>query len=92
MCVKQTTGKTEWHLLPWREVEEVVQVMMHGNTKYAEESWKLVQDKEKPYFSAALRHIMAWMRGEKQDPESGRSHLAHAVCCLLILMWDDNNK
>jgi len=42
---------------------------------------------------AAFRHFIAWVMGEKKDPESGWSHLAHLMCCILFLMWtDENNK
>jgi hypothetical protein len=37
-------------------------------------------------FGAALRHLWAWYRGEKADPETGLSHLAHAACCVLFLL------
>jgi hypothetical protein len=36
--------------------------------------------------SSTLRHLFAFMRGENQDPETGRSHLAHAICGLLFLL------
>ena len=31
---------------------------------------------------------MEW-QGEQTDSESGKHHLAHAVCCLMFLMWFD---
>lgn len=43
------------------------------------------------YIGAGFRHFIAWTKGEKIDPESGKSHLAHAICNLLFLMWADNN-
>ena len=44
------------------------------------------------YFSAAHRHIHAWVGGELRDRESGLPHLAHAVCCLLLLAWFDARR
>ncbi len=32
-----------------------------------------------------MRHILAWMGGEKNDPESGLSHIYHASCMLAFL-------
>ena len=29
-----------------------------------------------------MRHIYAYLAGEKLDPESGESHLAHALCSV----------
>jgi len=33
-----------------------------------------------------LRHTFASLAGEEVDPESGRDHLAHAGCCVLMLL------
>jgi len=33
-----------------------------------------------------MRHIVAWWLGERDDPESGFHHLAHAMCCLIFLV------
>jgi hypothetical protein len=30
--------------------------------------------------------------GAKADPESGLPHLAHAVCCVLFLLWFDERS
>nr|WP_244982022.1 dATP/dGTP diphosphohydrolase domain-containing protein [Corallococcus exercitus] len=37
------------------------------------------------YVGAALRHTLAFARGEDTDPETGLSHLAHTAACLMIL-------
>ena len=37
-------------------------------------------------FSALMRHMWAWWAGEKLDPETGKSHLWHACCCLMFLV------
>mgnify|MGYP007111985039 FL=1 len=34
-------------------------------------------------------HFTAWQSGELVDPETGESHLDHAICCLLFLRWHD---
>ena len=57
------------------------------------DNWKHVPDAKTRYYDAMQRHIDAWWQGEKKDSETGESHLAHAVCCALFLMWlDDNSK
>jgi hypothetical protein len=38
--------------------------------------------------AAALRHIFQFLAGETLDPESGESHLAHAVCSLEHAIYD----
>lgn len=87
--IKYDTGKDPWDLLPWGAVREVVAVLGHGARKYGPGNWKKVPGARKRYFAAAQRHMLAWWGGEKIDPESGLSHLAHAVCCLLFLIFRD---
>lgn len=90
--MKANTNKTKWSLLPWGPLEEVVHVFMYGNSKEGRNpnDW---QDNPSAdiYFDACMRHLMAWISGERQDTESCRSHLAHAVCCLLIMLWGEIN-
>lgn len=88
---KHDLDKTRWDLMPWRALECVAQVMTYGAKKYCEDGWREVPGWKKRYFSAAFRHILAWMRGEKLDPESGLPHLAHATCCILFLLELDSS-
>lgn len=88
--VKHDGAKIKWSLLPFEELSQVVEVLDMGANKYGEGNWKYVYPARDRYFNAAMRHILAWWSGEKVDEESGRSHLAHAVSCLLFLMWHEN--
>lgn len=83
---KYDTGKPDYTLLPWDAVEEIVKVLDFGARKYARDNWKHVDGAETRYLAAALRHITAHARGEKDDPETGLSHMAHAGCCILFLL------
>lgn len=94
---KHDNGKIQWQLLPWNEAEQVAQVMTDGAAKYSPDNWKHVPDAENRYFAALMRHAVAWKKAhdkgcvaEKRDPESGRWHLAHLICCALFLMFFDN--
>jgi hypothetical protein len=87
--VKHDAGKVQWQFLPFGEVEDVARVTDFGARKYAPDNWKHVPNAKERYFSAAMRHLVAWRTKEKNDPETGHSHLAHACCCLLFLMWFD---
>ena len=87
--VKLDQGKPRWSLLPFRELSEVVDILTFGAEKYAPNNWQKVTPPER-YIDAGLRHFTSWIKGEKKDKESGKSHLAHAICCLLFLMWFDN--
>jgi len=91
--VKYDQEKLRWDLVPWEQFKEVVKVLMHGANKYpSKDNWKYVSNRHRRYFSAAVRHIIDWYDGEVDDPESGVHHLAHAMCCLLFLMWDDEQE
>lgn len=91
--MKFDAGKPRWTLLPWKQVEQIVEILTFGAKKYADNNWQKVENSRARYFDAMQRHLIAWFEGEKTDPESGKSHLAHAGCNLLFLMWfDDQNK
>ena len=85
--VKYDSDKPRWELIPFRAMQEVVEVLTYGSKKYADNNWKIVPGARSRYISAAFRHFTASVDGEKNDPETGKSHLAHAVCCLLFLLW-----
>jgi hypothetical protein len=85
-------GKTRWDLLPWAQVESVARVLTYGAQKYSDNNWQSVVGLRGRYLAAAVRHVVAWVRGEYLDRESSEPHLAHAVCCLLFLMWADDEE
>jgi hypothetical protein len=84
-AVKYDHGKPRMELLsPW-VLEEVAKVMTKGAQKYADHNWRLGFNWTRP-IGACLRHVMAWLRGEDADAESGLPHLAHAICCLMFAL------
>lgn len=80
-------NKLDWTLLPWKEVEQVLEILEFGAKKYSRDNWKEVESSR--YEKAAMRHLVSYVTGEKLDQESGKSHLAHLVCNALFLMWKD---
>lgn len=91
---KNDKGKPTFELIPFELLAEVNKVLEHGKKTYGLLNW---QKKEGFVFSrpfnALLRHMFAWWRGEDNDPETGLSHLSHAMCNLLFLMYHfQNNK
>lgn len=93
VAVKFDTGKRDWSLLPYDSLEEVVKVLEFGATKYARDNWKRGEGfKYSRSFNALQRHMLAFMRGEDNDPETGISHLAHAMCNLLFMQHFVLNK
>ena len=77
------------YLLPPKSLIEIGKVLTHGAEKYGPENWRKVDDLQNRYTSAALRHIVAHMEGEKYHHETDLSHLAHAMCCLLFKLEDE---
>ena len=93
MTTKHDQSKPRFSLIPNGTLNAVIRVLEFGATKYQAYGWKHVPDAKTRYYDAMQRHIDAWWQGEKKDRETGESHLAHAVCCTLFLMWlDDNSK
>lgn len=84
--VKFDGGKPQWSLLPFKALREVVDVLTYGAKKYAPDNWKKVPNAKQRYIDAGFRHFTAYASGEALDPETGKSHLAHAICCLLYLL------
>jgi hypothetical protein len=80
--------KIRWDLVPWREMTDVAKVLTDGAMKYEDNNWKSVRPTSR-YIRAAISHIMKWVTGSKADEDSGLHPLAHAICCLLFLMWFD---
>ena len=87
--VKYDNGKPQWSLLPFRALTQVVEVLTYGAKKYAPDNWKKVPDARRRYIDAGFRHFTAYTTGETHDPETGKHHLAHAICCLLYLVAFD---
>lgn len=89
--VKYDAEKTRYDLVHWPFIEEVAEVLTLGAAKYSDDNWKAVREGPNGrgrYIAAAFRHFIAWIGGEKDDPESGKSHLAHMACCLMFLAWE----
>lgn len=89
--IKFDKDKPKWNLLPWDELEDVVKVLTFGAKKYAPDNWKFVDDANNRYMDAAMRHVVAHQQGEQRDAESEESHIAHAICCLLFMLWHDKH-
>ena len=87
--IKFDSDKLRYDLVPWEAMDDVVAVLNHGARKYSPDNWKIVPEAKARYVAAGLRHMVARAKGEILDPESGLPHTAHAVCCLLFLLWFD---
>jgi len=84
--VKHDQKKPRFSLLPLDTLQSVIRVMELGAAKYGADNWHKCTE-PKRYYDAAMRHILAFAGGEAMDDESGESHLAHAICCLMF--WNE---
>ena len=92
-AMKFDDGKPDWSLVPFESLEGMVKVLEFGAKKYA--GWNWTNDGGFPYtrvLRSCLRHLFAYMRGEDNDPESGLSHIHHAMCNLLFISHYIGNK
>ncbi len=90
--VKYDDKKPRWDLLPLELVEGIVKVLTFGAQKYQDDNWQHVDNAEKRYFAALMRHLTAYQSGETVDDEFGLSHLDHAACNLIFLRYFEKNK
>jgi len=82
---KDDSEKCRMELIPPELLLAVGDVLTYGAKKYRDRNWEHGMAWSRPY-GAMLRHMMAWWNGEKNDPETGMSHLWHAGCCAAFLI------
>lgn len=82
---KFDSEKADMALLSPIAMFKIAEVMTFGKQKYSAHNWR----KGVAYsrlLAALLRHTFSYLNGETLDPESGKSHLAHAGCCVMMLL------
>jgi hypothetical protein len=89
---KKEKEKLRWDLLPWDALESLARVMTLNIQKHGEDSWRELKNPCQLHWTAIMRHLIKWWRGEKIDPETGESHLAHAGCRILFLISVSRNN
>ena len=71
-------GKPGVDQIPPEVLLEWGAVFTFGEQKYSRGNWLRGNDWHE-FAASALRHIYRWQMGEDNDPESGISHLSHAL-------------
>lgn len=84
--------KLEYSLIPQGVLANILRVLGFGKKKYAADNWQFVDNARERYFNATMRHLTSWWEGERVDQETGENHLAHAACCIMFLLWFDNQS
>jgi len=64
-------------------------VLAYGARKYKPNSWQQLVSGRLRYIGAGLRHFLAAISGERNDPETGLSHWLHLGACVMFLFWFD---
>lgn len=78
--------KPRLHLVPPASIIYQALAMQDGAAKYAAWNWRDNAVVASIYLDATLRHLLAWLDGEDDAPDSGLPHLAHALACIGILV------
>lgn len=82
---KDDQDKCRLDLVPPEAIEALGWVLTDGAKQYGERNCEQGMRWGRLY-AALLRHMLAWWRGEDTDPDSGRSHLWHALFCVSLLV------
>lgn len=89
---KFDADKTQYNLIPAEALKEVADVLTFGAKKYAPDGWRHVPNADVRFYNASLRHTEQDRMGEEIDPESGKYHLAHAICSMLFRLQNRIEK
>lgn len=84
---KFDSGKPRFSLIEPNFALDLAKVLTMGAEKYGPENWKTTDNAHRRYLDALHRHLNAFERGQWDDPESGRSHLAHVAANAMFLHW-----
>lgn len=88
---KNDEGKLPFDLIPPELLFSIADILKFGASKYAPRNWEAGMDWSR-VFAALQRHMWAWWGGEDLDPETGKSHLWHAGCCIAFLIAYEQRK
>lgn len=77
--------KVRYDLVPPSAIKGMADVLTLGARKYKPNNWKNCEDCSR-YLAALYRHLEAWRAGEVNDPETGLSHLAHAMTNIAFML------
>lgn len=84
---KYDAGKMRLDLVPASGIMAAADVFGYGAQKYYANSWRTGQMVAwSRTYGSIQRHLLSFWSGEDIDPESGKSHLSHAITQLMILI------
>jgi hypothetical protein len=83
---KDDSLKADLSLCPLPALEAMARAFMLGEKKYGRYNYLSGGMESHRLIAATLRHVMQWQSGEDNDPESGYSHLGHALASIAMLI------
>lgn len=100
-AIKFDGDKVRLELIPPELLFAVGSILTFGAKKYAARNWELGMDWSR-VFGALMRHMWCWWAGKSPttksflfgdlDPETNKSHLWHAGCCIAFLItYEERN-
>jgi hypothetical protein len=87
VALRYNEGKLRWSLIDWKSLEPMVRVLEKGALKYDDHNWKKGMPTTQ-ISESLLRHVFAFMNGEDNDSETNESHLGHAMCNIMFLIYN----
>lgn len=99
---KKDEGKERFDLIPSEALFSLARILTFGAEKYEDRNWErgILYGR---VFAALQRHLWRWFMQQDVDEETGESHMAHALCCIVFLVtyearggnrsdWDDRSQ
>lgn len=83
-ALKYDDGKEPMDLVSWPAIAGLSKVLAFGAAKYDRHNWQKGMEWGR-LIGATLRHVFKFSSGEDLDPETGLSHIDHAMCNLMFL-------
>ncbi len=83
---KDDSEKSRVDLIDAEFLEGLGDVLAFGARKYAAHNWRGGIQYSR-LIAACFRHLLAILRGEDKDSESGLGHVFHLACSCMFLSW-----
>ena len=80
------SDKLPLHLVPPVLTAYASIAFLNSALKYGRANWRAAGVRSSIYVDAAMRHLLAWLEGEEDDPDDGVPHLAAVLACVGIIL------
>lgn len=82
---KDDAGKLRMDLIPPEAIFAIADILTSGAGRYGDRNWEQGITFGR-VFAAVMRHLWHWWARHGVDPDSGRSHLWHALVGVAFLV------